>query len=229
MADLVGDLAGLHVPLRVVAGRLHRAEPAQRPARELRVARDRLHRDDERVPPEQRHEPRHAGRRDDDAALEGRVLEAERLEVADRLVPGALDGLVRRLDARPSAGAATSAAAAASTALHGSVDGRPASTGGDRQPLQAGVPDALRRRSWRRRRAGRWRTAAASRPCSTAMISSRRKSPFVVRRPELAARPEPAGVDARRAGRACPRRTSKMSAKSESIAISIVRRTGRRA
>ena len=56
----------------------------------------------------------------------------------------------------------------------------------------------------------------------------RRNSRLPYARPQLAARPEPARVHRCRAGRAAAALTSKMSAKSESISISIVRRTGRR-
>ena len=197
VADLVGDLARLHVALRVVAGRLHRAEPAERAGGELRVARDRLHRDDERVAPEQRHEPRHAGGRDDDAPLERRVLEAERVEVADGLLPRPLDGRSSASRSRPSAGSAgrrrtadLDGVAAAGSSAGGGRASEPVSG----SHLQARVPDALRRRSWRRRRAGRWRTGAASRPSRP----RRQLAPEVavgVGRPELAARSEPAGVD----------------------------------
>ena len=99
MPDLVQDLARLHVADRVVPGRLERREPPQGAFGELRVATDRVHRHDQRVAPEHRHVPRHAGGGDDHPALEGRVLETERLEVPDRLGPGAADGLVRALDA----------------------------------------------------------------------------------------------------------------------------------
>ena len=93
--DLVEDLARLHVADGVVLGRLHRREPPQGAVGELRVAADRVHRHDQRVAPEDRHVPRHAGGRHDHPALEGRVLETERLEVPDRLGPGPADGLVR--------------------------------------------------------------------------------------------------------------------------------------
>ena len=100
VADLVRDLARLHVPHRVVGGRLERAQPPQRPVRELRVAADRLHRDDERVAAEQRDEPRDAGRGHHDAALERRVLEPQRLEVRDRPGPRPLDVPVRGVERR---------------------------------------------------------------------------------------------------------------------------------
>ena len=58
VADLVRDLARLHVALGVVGGRLELGQAAERPGRELRVAADALHRDDQRVAPEQGHEPR---------------------------------------------------------------------------------------------------------------------------------------------------------------------------
>ena len=98
VADLVRDLAGLHVALGVVARRLERRQAAERPGRELGVAADALHRHDQRVAPEQGHEPRHAGGRDEHALLERRVLELQRVHVELRLVPRAADGVVRRLE-----------------------------------------------------------------------------------------------------------------------------------
>ena len=67
---------------------------------------------------------------------------------------------------------------------------------GHGQPAEAGVPDALRRRSRRRRRAARWRTAAAVRPGRPSRTSSRSEVAVVVDGPQLAARAEPAGVEA---------------------------------
>ena len=60
-AQLVQDLARLSVPPLVELGRLARREHGQRLHAELRAERDRLERRDQRIPPEQRAEPRHAG------------------------------------------------------------------------------------------------------------------------------------------------------------------------
>ena len=100
VADLVRDLAGLHVALRVVVGGLQLGQAAQRSGGELRVAaRSPCIDTMQRVAAEQGHEPRDAGRRDEDATLEGRVLEAERLHVADGLVPRPADARIAGLDA----------------------------------------------------------------------------------------------------------------------------------
>ena len=60
-AQLVQDLARLRVPPLVELGRLARRQHGQRLHAELRAERDRLERRDQRIPPEQRAEPRHAG------------------------------------------------------------------------------------------------------------------------------------------------------------------------
>jgi hypothetical protein len=104
VADLVGDLAGLHVPLGVVPGRLERREATQRPHGELGEARDALHRDDQRVPAEQGQEPRDAGRGNEDTPFEARVLEAQGLHVERGPVPGAPDRDIRGVDPHPRQG-----------------------------------------------------------------------------------------------------------------------------
>ena len=143
--DLVRDLARLHVPDRVVGGRLEGREPPERAVGELGVAADRLHRDDERVPAEQGEEPRDARRRDVDAALEGRVLEVERLEVADGLRPGA----PRRSRCVVRTATAGSAVHAGHRQRHldrvaGQDLGPLDAEARDREPRRAGVPHALR-------------------------------------------------------------------------------------
>ena len=60
-AKLVQDLARLGVPVVVPRGGLPIAQYVQRGAAELRVQDRRLQGDDQRVPPEQRHEPRQPG------------------------------------------------------------------------------------------------------------------------------------------------------------------------
>ena len=142
--DLVRDLARFHVAFRVVLGRLQLRQPAQRPAGELREARDALHRHDQRVATEQRHEPRHAGSRDEDAALERGVLELERLQVANGLVPGSIHDRVGGLDAdvREVLGADLAQRRVDRVAVERD---EPPARAGNGQPFQAGVPDVLGR------------------------------------------------------------------------------------
>ena len=59
---LVEDLAGLGVAPVVDLGRLERGEHLERLDRDLGPEREHLDRGDDRVPAEQRREPRHAGR-----------------------------------------------------------------------------------------------------------------------------------------------------------------------
>ncbi|GBD46079.1 hypothetical protein HRbin41_00898 [bacterium HR41] len=100
-AQLVDDLAWLGVTLGVVAGRLQGSERAQRCAREVRQKGQRLVASDQRVAPEQRHEPGQAGRRQLDGAGVARS-ETERGEVGDARAPqllqlGPVGGELRRL------------------------------------------------------------------------------------------------------------------------------------
>ena len=145
MPDLVRDLARFHVAFRVVLGRLQLREAAQRPAGELREARDALHRHDQRVATEQRHEPRHAGSRDEDAALERGVLQLERLQVAHGLVPRSVHDRVGRLDADVGRGAWRRPCAATRPPRCSRASTRRRLERGDGQPFQAGVPDILGR------------------------------------------------------------------------------------
>ena len=64
--DLVQHPAGLLVPEVVRLGALERRERQQRPSREARTEAHRLQGGDERVSPEEREEPRQAGRRQHD-------------------------------------------------------------------------------------------------------------------------------------------------------------------
>ena len=160
MADLVRDLAGLHIPLGVIGRGLELRETAQGAGGELRIAADALHRDDERVAPEERHEPRHAGGRDEHPSTEFRVLEPERLEIANGLIPGTGDGFVRRHQAdvrqvrgsglgdRRRGGPDRCALAGLGRRNREHVARqrrRAAIRAGHRQPLDAGVPGALGR------------------------------------------------------------------------------------
>ena len=141
VAHLVGDLARLHVAHRVIGGGLQLAQARQRPGRELRVAADREHPHEQRVAPEQRHEPGDAGRRDLLAAAL-LIVEAERVQVAHRLVPRPVqlpvgrDEVHRRQRPAHDAGAALGDRVAA--------QGRGLRRAGvhQRQPLEAGVPGA---------------------------------------------------------------------------------------
>ncbi len=194
VTDLVGDLARLHVALGIIVGRLHGSQSAKSPGREFRVARDRLHRDNEGVPAEERHEPRNAGRRDVDAAFERRVFEAERIQVPDGLLPGPLDCRVRSLDGdRREGRPAVRAPQLDRIAWQGR--GPPAAVrAGQRQPLQAGVPDALRRDPGDEDEpaVGVLGRRIGLLDGDDELAPERRVD---VRRPKVAARPEPAGVD----------------------------------
>ena len=61
--DLVDDLPRLGIDRRVVLGRLQLGEHVERAAGEVRPEQERLVRGDQRVAPEDGHEPRHAGSR----------------------------------------------------------------------------------------------------------------------------------------------------------------------
>ena len=140
VADLVGDLSRLHVAFGIVVGRLQAGEAAQRAGGQLRVAGDAHHRDDQRVPAEERHEPWDAGGGDEHAPLEHRVFEAERLHVDHRLVPRPANGLVRRVDPDlREVRAGSRADRADGIAAQRCRPARPR----HRQPLHARVPDAL--------------------------------------------------------------------------------------
>ena len=128
-------------------------------------------------------------------ALERRVLEAERLEVADGLLPRPADGVVRRLERRPSA-AAGRRLGRGSTALqpqrHGPARVGLAVIGSQRrQACQVpfgGDPGDEHELAVRvlRRRVGLVDADDQLAPEAAVRRTSR---------PELAARPEPAGVD----------------------------------
>ena len=80
---LVDDLAGLGVDVRVVLGRLELGEDGERVLRQLGPEEERLETGDDRVPPEDGHEPRHPGCRQ--RAGQARVLvHAQRGQVGDR-------------------------------------------------------------------------------------------------------------------------------------------------
>ena len=209
-------------------GRLEGREPPERAVGELGVAADRLHRDDERVAAEQGEEPRDARRRDVDAALEGRVLEVERLEVADGLRPRAPDGLVGRPDGDRGGSRSTPAiGSGTSTALQGRTAGRltPKRVIGSHDVQACHTP------------LGAISATNSSRPfayCaraserSTVTMSSRRKSPLTYTvRSSWRDGDHPVSIVPRRT--MPPPLTSKMSAKSEVSWISIARWTGRRA
>src|SRR5437763_195243 len=58
--QLVEDLAGLLVAPRVLAATLPAGEQPKRLSGDIRIPRQRLQRRDQRIPPEQRREPRNA-------------------------------------------------------------------------------------------------------------------------------------------------------------------------
>ena len=91
-AQLVEDLAGLRVAPLVELRRLERGEHLERLDRDLRPERERLDRGDDRVAPEQRREPRHAGR-DVALALAGPVVH-EQAQVGDAPPDGEVEQLV---------------------------------------------------------------------------------------------------------------------------------------
>ena len=136
VADLVRDLARLHVASGSSSVACRCDKPPQRAGRELRVAGDRLHRDDQRVAPEQRHEPRHAGRRDEHAALEVGSSRRSASRSRDGLRPRA------RRRSRSASSMPTRGSGGRAGRRHGDVDrvaGRATSgggrrRGGDRQP-----------------------------------------------------------------------------------------------
>ncbi len=142
--DLVRDLARLHVPLGIVGRGLEPRQAAQCAGRELGEAADAVHGHDQRIPPEQGHEPRHPGRRDEHAALEGRVLQAQRLEVVDGLVPGPPDGGVRRVERHRGQSPARRIWLGRGEGV--AAEGRRSTLRvGHRQPAQAGMPHVLGR------------------------------------------------------------------------------------
>ncbi len=97
---LVDDLARLGVPRRVVGDRLQRRELAERAARELGPEQQRLQRRDQRVAPEHRHEPRHAGGRQLPRAAALAGLHLQRRQVVHRLSEGVPELVPRRLHPR---------------------------------------------------------------------------------------------------------------------------------
>ena len=100
--QLVEDLAGLGVPPVVDLGRLERGEDVERLDRELRPERERLERGDDRVPPEQRREPRHAGR--DVALALLRAVVHEQPEIGDAPADRQVEQLVIGRDRGRAAG-----------------------------------------------------------------------------------------------------------------------------
>ena len=97
---LVDDLARLGVPGRVVRGRLQRRQLAERAARELRPEQQRLQRRDQRVAPEHRHEPRHAGGRQLPRAAALAGLHLQRRQIVHRLSEGVPELVPGRLHPR---------------------------------------------------------------------------------------------------------------------------------
>ncbi len=111
-AQLVDDLAGLGVDARIVVLGLQVGQHPQGRVRELGPEDERLQARDDRVAPEHRHEPRHAGGRQQADAVA--AAHAQRREVGDRtrvglaeIAPGRLEprhvhvpGLQRAADAR---------------------------------------------------------------------------------------------------------------------------------
>ena len=89
IAELVRNLAGFLVLLGIVVGRLYAGKPVEGAEGELGKAADALHRDHQRVPPEERDVPGNAGRGNVNAAPNREVGHAERLHVGDRLSPDA--------------------------------------------------------------------------------------------------------------------------------------------
>ena len=108
--QLVQDLAGLGVALRVLVGGLERGEDLERLDRDLRPHAQRLERGDQRVAAEQRREPRHAGGQvslglaravvDQQPQVAGRSVDGEvdQLVVGPDLGHAAVPGVVRRGD-----------------------------------------------------------------------------------------------------------------------------------
>src|SRR5262249_34983803 len=99
-ADLVQDLPRLLVPEVVDARALQGAEQMKRAAGEAGPDPERLQRRDQRVPAEERHEPRQAGGRQDVALAEEVAGDAQRREVDDRLTQDAREQRALRLEAR---------------------------------------------------------------------------------------------------------------------------------
>src|SRR5205085_7197378 len=89
LADLVDDLARLRVDRRIVLRRLELRQDPERAARELGAEEERLVARDQRVSPEDGHEPRHAGR--GELADPGAAPHAQRGEIGDRLEEGAAE------------------------------------------------------------------------------------------------------------------------------------------
>ena len=143
VADLVRDLAWLHVPFRVVLGGLQPGQPPKGPRGEFRVASDALHRHDQGVATEQRHEPGNAPGRNEDPSLERGVFQAECLHVPGRLRPGVPNGFVGGVDAHPWQPGRPDVDRGIRNGI-ALERGGPAPAARDRQPLDAGVPRALR-------------------------------------------------------------------------------------
>ena len=99
-ADLVQDLAGLLVAEVVDARALQGAEQVKRAACKPRADPERLQGRDQRVPAEERHEPREPGCREDVVLAEEVAGDAQRCEVDDRLPEDAGEQRALRLDAR---------------------------------------------------------------------------------------------------------------------------------
>ena len=81
VAHLVHDLARLRVDRRIVLVGLERRERGERVARELGAEQQRLQARDQRVAPEHRHEPRHAGGRELHDARLLRAAHPQRREI----------------------------------------------------------------------------------------------------------------------------------------------------
>ena len=99
-ADLVQDPAGLLVAEVVDARALQGAEQVKRAACKPRADPERLQGRDQRVPAEERHEPREPGCREDVVLAEEVAGDAQRCQVDDRLPEDAGEQRALRLDAR---------------------------------------------------------------------------------------------------------------------------------
>ena len=99
-ADLVQDLAGLLVLEVVDLLALQRRQRVQCAARELRADEERLVGGDQRVAPEDRHEPRQAGSRKGKLVPLDRRVQAQRREVDDGLLVDELEQIPVGLDLR---------------------------------------------------------------------------------------------------------------------------------
>ncbi len=97
--DLVDDLPRLGIDRRVVLGRLQLGEHVERAAGEVRPEQERLVRGDQRVAPEDGHEPRHAGSRQP-RVPGAAAAHSQRRQVGEGALERVLQCIPRRLQPR---------------------------------------------------------------------------------------------------------------------------------